>query len=595
MVTPLPFFNWNVKKTLSHIPDPLIQAQIRIICFLFVLNLVKLCFQLPANIVNGETTCLVVSLLALLITVAVLKLLLARPTILKPLIHFSLIACLFYIWSTAFMLHQHLSILVLQHLFLLVMCSFYGLGKRWGLLYGSMAVAPYLFNLFAHPGITPAGTHQNWLTTTAYTVNIVANFIAILGAHYYFHSAIFGTLDEKKRLNEELQESSRAKTDFLSTMSHELRTPLNSVIGMANLLLIEQPSKEQKENLDVLKFSAESLLLLINGILDFNKIGSDKVELETTPFNLARLLENASAGLRIKAIEKGLNFHLYIDPIIGDRAIEGDPTRLTQIIYNLVANALKFTEKGSIYISASVVERKKDFIKVHFSVKDTGIGISPDKQTLVFEPFKQASKNITRKFGGTGLGLSIVKHLLSLHNSSIYLESWPNEGSYFYFDISYPLAPAQTMVAPKPMLQDVRSLSQLRILLAEDNHFNILFMKKLLSKWGVDFDVAENGQQALDLMHDNHYDAVLMDMHMPVVNGFEAALRIREMEDKRKAHTYIIALTASVSDNIKSRITDSKMDDYLSKPFQPDELYLKLKQLLPVIVTAQNQLVFPSM
>ncbi|WP_082035928.1 hybrid sensor histidine kinase/response regulator [Pedobacter lusitanus] len=377
-----------------------------------------------------------------------------------------------------------------------------------------------------------------------------------------------------------LKNQMRPRHFFFSTVSHELRNPLNTVIGMANLLKGENKDQLLQENLDILKFSAESLLSLINNILDFNKMGSGKVALESIPFNLKRLLENACGGLKIEALEKGLYFRISVAAEFGDRNLLGDPTRLMQIIYNLVGNAIKFTDKGGVGIKVKVIQHVDTSFKLRFIIQDTGLGISAENQRHIFDPFTQASVTTSRQFGGTGLGLGIVEHLLKLHQSTIHLESEIGTGTRFYFDIDYAEASAgQELPAQYSEQTEVFQLPGMQVLMAEDNPMNVLFMKKLFDRWKIELTVAENGREVVRLMNERHYDLVLMDIHMPVLNGYEAAKLIRAMEDKQKAAVFIIALTGSVSDDVIALVREAGMNDTLHKPFQPEILYQKMENI----------------
>nr|WP_068887560.1 ATP-binding protein [Pedobacter panaciterrae] len=570
----LSIFNWSLKRTLAHVSDPIERAKIQVFFIVFLLNFPKIGISLADNIINNKGTPFTGDLIALAITVIILKLLLARPAIVTLLIHTALIATSYYIIKS--LVSHQLSIPVMQHIFMIITFSFYGLGRKWGVFYCLLTALAVTFSVFTQQGNEYIVVNSPYSEVSFSVIIIILNFIAIGVSHYYFHNALYGTLDEKNMLNEELQLTVKSKTDFLSTMSHELRTPLNSVIGMSNVLLNDKPNKEQKESLDVLKFSAESLLSLINNILDFNKIDSGKIELESIPFDISTLIRNACAGFGTKAGEKRLNYHVQIDSQIGKQQVIGDPTRLVQIIFNLVSNAIKFTHKGMVEVRAIVRRKNQDGIIIRFSVKDTGIGISPEKQKIIFEPFLQASKSTTRNFGGTGLGLSIVKHLLEQMGSKIMIDSEVGKGTRFYFDLKYATTELETSSTSEVSEKEV-SIDQLRILLAEDNAMNILFMKKLLSTWNAQIVIAENGQEAFRLAEENYFDVILMDLNMPVMDGYEATKMIRKIVDSTKSNVHIIALTASASDEVRERIEECKMDDYLSKPFQPEELKGKLQ------------------
>ena len=283
------------------------------------------------------------------------------------------------------------------------------------------------------------------ISQPAYIYVITYNFVIIIFLHYHFFRTfnrniveITSAKDKLRSMNDELEtamgeleRSSASKMNFLSTMSHELRTPLNGVIGLSNIMLMENPREDQKENLKILKFSAENLLSLINDILDLNKMEADKIELEGISFNLADLLKNCASSLKLYAENKGLDLHVLTAEGLHDKVVTGDPTRLTQVLLNLGNNAVKFTSKGIIRLETQILTCSDKWLVVRFSVEDTGIGIDKEKQNSIFEPFTQASKSTSRQFGGTGLGLSIVKKILGMFNSEIHVESSPGVGSRF--------------------------------------------------------------------------------------------------------------------------------------------------------------------
>lgn len=513
-----------------------------------------------------------------LIVVSVILIFVFRrfPKIISWGIHYAVLATIFHVYYRVFNTAIGADVVTLQAIFMIIISSFYGLDKKWGTIYTVIAFAslilshhiPYRWN-----ALQPLPQNLN-------DVYIIINCVVILLSHIYFHTVLYGNLRESKLLGQKMAQVAKVKGDFLSTMSHELRTPLNSVIGIAGLLINDNANAKQKEQLDVLKFSAEGLLTLINDILDINKLESGKFELESAPFDLERLLKGISGGMKFKADEKSLKLIVDIDDQIKGKMFLGDAARLSQVIYNLVGNAIKFTGKGQVKLSANVLDRENREHKVRFLVEDTGIGISPDKQKLIFEPFRQAAANTARKFGGTGLGLSIVKQLIEKFNSQIKMSSRPGKGSLFYFDLLLEELDREQDILPSGDNREETDLSQLSILLAEDNMMNIFFMKQLFNKWNITADIAENGEEVIHLLHNKDYDLILMDMHMPVLDGIEATKRIRQLPDKTKADTHIIALTASVSDSIRKRIKDHGMNDYLSKPFPMEDLWQRLAERL---------------
>jgi signal transduction histidine kinase/CheY-like chemotaxis protein len=526
--------------------------------------------------ISGNQTGDVYRALFFIISTALLIFLVKRfPRYIAIGIHFALLSTIFHVYHRVFTPLIGADILALQYVFLTIVCSFYGLNKSWGTFYtllasGALFLPSYL-NFTWPPGLQPYPHPYN-------DIYILINIAVILLAHIYFHGVLYGNINSKNALNEKLAEAAKTKTDVLSTVSHELRTPLNSVIGIASLLIQDNKDVKQKEQLDALKFSAESLLALINNILDINKLESGRFELESIPFSLPTLLNSISKGAAIKAEENKIGFTLKIDEELNKVHVIGDPTRLSQILYNLVGNAVKFTKKGGVTMDVAVLQQLGDRYTVRFKVSDTGIGISKEQQRLIFEPFAQASVDTTRKFGGTGLGLSIVKQLVEMQGSQIQMESTVGEGTCFFFDLQFKtsiLVPANlTINAPDPE----SDISSLRILLAEDNIMNVYFMKQLFKRWNITADFAENGEEVLAHLAEKNYDVVLMDMHMPVMDGAEATRIIRQLKDIEKATVYIIALTASVSDNVQNKVKECGMDNYLHKPFQLDELKDKLQQ-----------------
>lgn len=398
---------------------------------------------------------------------------------------------------------------------------------------------------------------------------------------------VIGFLQEKitkaKELEIELihakdvaEKAAMAKSQFLSVMSHEIRTPMNAVIGFTHLLLQQDPKPSQMEFLRLLKFSAENLLVLINDILDFSKIEAGKLEFENVDFNLKDLVANIRLSLLQKANEKNIQLKLMVDQDLPD-AVIGDPVRLGQILSNLVSNAIKFTETGKVTISATLSTADKENAVIDFEVTDTGIGIPSNKQSDIFNSFTQASSDTTRKYGGTGLGLTITRRLLQLLKSDIYVNSQVGKGSTFYFSLTFQnsdLKLKSSHLADEN--QKPQSLLGTRILIAEDNQINVILAKQFMKQWQVDCDVAENGEIALLLVQTNDYDMILMDLQMPEMDGYQTTEAIRNLPDAKYQKLPIIALTASAMLDIKDRAFTVGMNDYISKPFNPNELYKKI-------------------
>lgn len=384
------------------------------------------------------------------------------------------------------------------------------------------------------------------------------------------------TQKELYKAKEKAVAALNAKSQFLSVMSHEIRTPMNAVIGLSHLLIEDNPRKDQLENLQTLQFSAENLLGLINDILDFNKIDSGKLILEKVPFEpknlINRILHSYSYQTRDKALEI-----IYEPDFAIPKTLIGDPVRIAQILNNLISNAIKFTDEGFIKIILELVNKKGNHVNVRFTVEDSGIGVSPSKVDAIFDAFTQASSETTRKYGGTGLGLAIVKKLTKLFGTEIHLESKLGEGSKFWFEIQFEIQQKSMRKSTSQKVVKDDQLGDKRILVAEDNIVNQVLLRKYLAKWGVGkIQFAENGKIALEHFIKDDFDLVLLDLQMPEMDGFEVAKIIRNLDLVSKKNVPIIALTASSLLEVKDQLEASGMDDYVSKPFTPENLYGKI-------------------
>ncbi len=380
-----------------------------------------------------------------------------------------------------------------------------------------------------------------------------------------------------KKAKEQAEKASKSKSDFLSMMSHEIRTPMNAVIGLTNYLLQEQPKPDQVETLNTLKFSAKNLLVIINDILDFSKIEARKMEFESQSVNLKQLLLSLERVFMPAFMEKKLDFDFEIDPSVPDRVF-CDPTRTTQILTNLINNAVKFTQKGGVMVKLEFYGEVEDEVDIKFSVRDTGIGIEKYQLGEIFQSFTQASTSTTRQYGGTGLGLSITRELLRLQGAELNVGSILGEGSVFYFTIRFPIDKSIFVEEEIEEIQDMEmpmKPAECRILVVEDNAINTMVVKKFLHKWGFVVVEACDGQEAVDVfIQDKSLDLILMDIQMPVMDGYEAARTIRKMGGTLP----ILALTASALMEDQTKILQSGMEDFIIKPFDPDNLLQKISQ-----------------
>ncbi|MFN8674078.1 MAG: response regulator [Candidatus Sericytochromatia bacterium] len=374
-------------------------------------------------------------------------------------------------------------------------------------------------------------------------------------------------LSEHKAIQEKekAENANNAKKEFLSVMSHEIRTPLNAIV-LTSKLLEKANSSERDDLLNTLKYSSENLLALVSDILDFSKIESREIKLEEVSLDLKELVNSIISVHKIRASEQNNILNLEFTNFTNFNFL-GDPLRITQVLINLTSNAIKFTKNGEISINIRYISNdpEKDISRIYFEIKDTGIGISKDKQADIFEKFTQENLTITRKYGGTGLGLSITKNLIELMGSKIELESDINLGSKFYFYLD--------LKNNKPIIENksdkiTKDLSEINILLVEDNKTNILLTKKYFEKWNFKYEIAENGLIALDKFQPNKFDIILMDLQMPEMDGFTATQEIRKIDTK----VPIVALTANSMSQEKDKCLSSGFNEYITKPFVPDSL-----------------------
>ena len=406
----------------------------------------------------------------------------------------------------------------------------------------------------------------------------------------YFFSLFLRDITSRKRSQNDLlrakhaaEQARLAEQQFLANMSHEIRTPMNAVIGMTHLLYESEPSDTQLEYLDALKFSADSLLGIINNILDLSKIGAGEMEFEKRPFNLAELMRGLQQSFQFKVKDKPISVVMDLDYRI-ENMLMGDSTKLNQILTNLLGNASKFTHHGTIGIGAKLLEKVGNLYNIEFQVHDTGIGIPESKLSQIFDSFKQADLAVTRNYGGTGLGLSIVKKLIEMQGGSIEVESDVGQGSVFRFNL--PLEDSGEKAESQSRKMEItqrdvdKALEAVSILVVEDNFMNQKLITKILDIWKCTYEIAKNGEEGVRFSKNKKYDLILMDVHMPKMDGCEATSSIRGDEENPNQEVPIIALTAAALLDEKKRVFESGMNDFLTKPFSPNVLKELLRKWL---------------
>jgi signal transduction histidine kinase/CheY-like chemotaxis protein len=396
------------------------------------------------------------------------------------------------------------------------------------------------------------------------------------------NESLNGALDQVRRAKKAAEMANAAKSSFLASMSHEIRTPMNAILGMADILWETELSEDQARYVDVFRTAGEGLLEILDDILDLSKIEAGHLSLETTWFQLADVLDRICDVVRDKAEEKGLGLNCDTAPEVPGR-INGDPTRLRQILLNLLGNAVKFTDTGSVALNVDLAAGDGESALLHFAITDTGVGVSGDKLGAIFDAFTQADSSTTRQFGGTGLGLAISKELVHMMGGRIWAESMPGKGSIFHFTARFGAAGGSEPAPPPPAPPaDEDSLPPLNILMFEDSRYNAFVTQTYLESTPCSLTVAEDGATGVELFKKGGWDLVLMDIQMPVMDGFEATRTIREWERTHGLDPVpVVAMTAFAMDEDARRCIRAGADAHLPKPVKKSTLFKTLRRLAP--------------
>ncbi|QJD97986.1 response regulator [Mucilaginibacter robiniae] len=431
----------------------------------------------------------------------------------------------------------------------------------------SFAVAEYQFETFEK--------HMLWVECRITYRNkmVFLNISDVSPQKSYEHQLI--------KSKEAAEQAKKAKENFLANMSHELRTPVNGIMGLTHILRNTELDAQQTDVVDLLEVSSQSLLGVINDVLDISKIEAGKFSIYRTNNNLRKTVNAVFDLLKYKADEKKLNFQLHIDEQVPE-ALLYDSLRLNQILMNLLSNAIKFTDVGLVKLEIGVLQKLNEKVKLQISVADEGIGIAADRLSKIFDSFEQAEQDTLVKYGGTGLGLAIVKRLIELKGGELTVSSQIGKGSVFNFTNWYTIAENESVNTQQSSLsrKKLDPFESVHILVAEDNLVNQFMLSKMLKDWNVEFDMVDNGRKVLDKLQTQDYDLILMDTHMPEMNGYQAAKHIRVNFVEPKRNIPIISLSAASFDHEQQQALSSGMDDVLAKPFQAYQLHEKLKSFL---------------
>jgi signal transduction histidine kinase/CheY-like chemotaxis protein/HPt (histidine-containing phosphotransfer) domain-containing protein len=417
--------------------------------------------------------------------------------------------------------------------------------------------------------------------TRAQKLNDLLTVLVLLAAALIFWYIIY-IIQKLSRSEEKVRQGAALKEHFIANMSHEIRTPMNAILGFTALLEQRELDQTSRQYVDTIRKSGEGLLTIINDVLDLSKIEAGMMAIESAPFNIRSLIHSVEVMFTARVAEKKLQLRTRVADNVPE-ILEGDATRLTQILVNLVGNSLKFTREGSIEVNITNEQQAGQNANIGIEVSDTGIGIDPGKQKEIFNRFQQGDESITRDFGGTGLGLSIVNELVTLQKGTITLSSEPGKGTSFYLRIPYTIASDEQKINTQPVIEDIKASfedwTDIRLLFVEDNEVNQSLIQHLFDNWKINYDLAGNGREAVHLLKLRAYDLVLMDIQMPQMDGYSATHYIR---DTLQLSIPVIAMTAHALAGEKEKCLSCGMNDYIAKPIKAATLYQLLIKYIPV-------------